>query len=409
MKSLSDSENNDNPSLKQIFTTLKKYISTQEKQNAILLDKVNKVNCEINKLKTKLNDISFLKEEIQIIKYKLSLTEIELKDSTAQTETKSNLQQQIQEKNFVEEQPHDELIIDKLHSTRVYCLIETEDKRIVSGGEDGSISICSLELNKRKWTMDIHKEQAHFSWVISLCTLNKNTLISASYDYLIKIWHVYKTDIGLIKQISEHTSFVWNVISLTKERFASCSFDHSIRIWKNNSDYGNLAKMTTEDFVCSILQLKNQDILVSGCYSPSKGISFWNINNYVEIKKITGYGIYWSFHMIELYNGNIAFSSNAEPFPIVIIDTASYLINTIINLRQYIIRPSSLYVLNKKFFIYVQNGIIIKISYETFSISVESHKEKFEGYHGIISINENKFLVITRNDGLSIIRNTFSH
>ena len=37
-----------------------------------------------------------------------------------------------------------------------------------------------------------------------------------------------------------------------------------------------------------------------------------------------GYSSYWITHMIELSDGNIALSYDAEPYPIVIIDNSLY-------------------------------------------------------------------------------------
>ena len=43
---------------------------------------------------------------------------------------------------------------------RVYSLIETEDGRIVIGFQNGSISINTLKMTRKKWVTEIYKENA---------------------------------------------------------------------------------------------------------------------------------------------------------------------------------------------------------------------------------------------------------
>ena len=70
-------------------------------------------------------------------------------------------------------------------------------------------------------------------------------------------------------------------------------------------------------------------------------VSFWNIKNYTQKHIINGYGVYESSRMIELSDGNVAFSSRDDPYPIIIIDSTSYQIKKEIHLKDYITRESS--------------------------------------------------------------------
>ena len=101
--------------------------------------------------------------------------------------------------------------------------------------------------------------------------------------------------------------------------------------------------------VCCVLQLKDKEILVSSFwyYDGEKvgHVSFWDLNNYTEQRTIKGY---YSFCMIELSNGDIAISSNNDPYPIVIIDSSSYQqIKKEIIFEEYIDFSSSLCVFNE--------------------------------------------------------------
>ena len=86
-----------------------------------------------------------------------------------------------------------------MHSN-IWSLIETEDKRIASGGEEGNISISSYDINRKKWNKDIHKVNAHNDIIYSLCTLKGNRLLSGGGDNVIKVWTISDTDIKQIKK-----------------------------------------------------------------------------------------------------------------------------------------------------------------------------------------------------------------
>ena len=216
----------------------------------------------------------------------------------------------------------------------VCSLIETEDKRIACGNKNGSISISSYNVNTKKWNKDIYNINAHNKLVRTLCALNGNRLLSGSWDYSIKIWFISKSEMKLIKEIKEHTNSVSKVIPLSKERFASCSWDKTVRIWKDDNTYKCLSILEHSCDVISVLQLTRREILIS---SSSFVISFWNSNNYTKQYTIEGYSIRGSNRMIELSDGNIALSSICAPNPIVIIDSLSYQIVTMIQLKNYIV------------------------------------------------------------------------
>ena len=128
------------------------------------------------------------------------------------------------------------LISNKLDTSfeGILSLIETEDKRIASGGEDGNISISSYDINTNTWIRDIYRVNAHDGESIrSLCTLPGDRLVSASGNS-IKEWSVSKKNIKPRKQIFEHKSTVCKVIPLSNSRLASCSHDKTVCIIKDD-------------------------------------------------------------------------------------------------------------------------------------------------------------------------------
>ena len=282
-------------------------------------------------------------------------------------------------------------------------MTETEDKRIASGSGEGSISISSYDVERKIWKREIHKK-AHDNSVNSLCTLNNNRLLSGSDDYSIKVWSISDVDLTLIKEIKEHTNFVCKVIPLSKERFASCSNDGTVKVWKDDNTYECLSTLRPDDWVSSILQLRGKEVLVSCGYKSSTGVSFWNLNNYTKLHTIKGYGVALSTHMIELSDGNIALSANDEPYPIVIIDSSSYQVVTVIQLKEYITWCSSLCVFDEHSFIYVYKGTFLQISNEDGEILFKSKGGNFKGcFGGILPLKGGKYCAIESYGSISII------
>ena len=288
----------------------------------------------------------------------------------------------------------------------VRSFVETEDKRIASGGYDGNISISSYDVNEKKWNRDIYKKKAHKDSVSSLCTSNNNRLLSSSWDHLIKIWSLSKRSLTLITKIKEHTDYVHNIIPLSEGRFASCSRDRTIRIWKDDKKFQCLSKLD-EQYVSSILQLKSKEVLVS---LSTWSITFWDIKNYTKLHTLKGNDITGANRMVELSNGNIAISYSVKPNPIIIIDSSSYQIITVIQLKKYITFDSCLCALNQSL-IYAYRGTFLQISCEDYSVLFYSNNVSFKplggrfiGDYGIIPLKGGKYFAVDSDKRIYIIQ-----
>ena len=113
--------------------------------------------------------------------------------------------------------------------------------------------------------------------------------------------------------------------------------------------------------------------------------------------------------MIELSNGNIALSSCDEPYPIVIIDSSSYQIVTMIQLKEYITSGSSLCVFDEHSFIYVSYGTFLQISSEDGRVLFHSKGGRFNGDDGgIILLEGGKFCAIENGKRISIIKTCYA-
>ena len=108
--------------------------------------------------------------------------------------------------------------------------------------------------------------------------------------------------------------------------------------------------------------------------------------------------------MIELSDDNIALSSGVEPHPIVIIDSSSYQIVTMIQLKEYITHYSSLCVFDEHSFIYAYDGKFLQISNEDGSILFHSEGGRFIGVFGILPLEGGKYFAIQNGSSISIIK-----
>ena len=291
----------------------------------------------------------------------------------------------------------------KNFKTNVLSIIELNDKRIATAGADGSISVISINIEKKIWSHEIKKENAHDDEINCLCELRHNILISCSDDKLIKIWKVTSNDLILDKTLSNHTANIRKVISLSQKKFASCSQDFTIRIWNSISPYQQLTVIDLKHKVYSIIQLSKHDLLIAS--SSERCIQFWNVNTCKKEHSIKEIYTLDSLGMIELDNGCVAVSSDIEGYPIVIIDCVHYLVVKKIWNEEFIPCGSSLCACSKEFFIYVCNGCFLQISAEDYVVLHKSkNEEKLFGNNGIVSISNGKYFIVDNySDGLDVL------
>ena len=297
---------------------------------------------------------------------------------------------------------------EQLHSAhRVSSLVTTEDNNIVSGGGDGSITISLFDFHTKKFTIYIYKPNAHSGCINNLCTLPKNRLLSVGgNDCSIKVWIISYNSISLISTLLIHCSYVNTVVALTENRFISSAEDASMYIWQGIFEYKHMVTLNHTGSVRAILQLKGKELLVTCGYVSSVGISLWNLKDYSHQRSIQGYGVEYSSHLVELYNGNVALSTRSEGYPIVIVDSDVWEIVTVIQLGGVITNNSSLCVFNKHSLVYVYDGVLVEICSNDWTIKINVDEEGFHGYKGVIPIEESekKYLVIQHYNCVAIVQ-----
>ena len=347
------------------------------------------------------NTIVSLKNEIQAVKNQNRQYHEEIQRLTSII-NKSDNESVISEIEATINELQPIIYMNNLQSNGVCCLIELSDNRIATGSYQ-SIAVHSINFKLNKWMQDIFMGNAHKHSVYSLCNIPGNKLISGSYDNTINIWKIGKNHLSLLKTITSHNSSVYSVISLTNNRFASGSIDKQIKIWKSEEPFQEIATITEESYVHSLLQLKKKPILVSSCENPS--ISFWNLNNYKREGIVRGVYVWWESHMIELPNGMIAISSNTLKFPIVIIDTVNYtVVKEIEEVGFTNVKNSSLIMWDKLSFVFVFDGKFVQISVKDYTVLNKGNTDKtIHGYHGLLVIENGKYLIATNNkNGMTV-------
>ena len=291
-----------------------------------------------------------------------------------------------------------------IHSDKILCMKILNDDRIATGSEDKSISICKINIETNVWNRDIHKKKAHNGGIYSLTELNKNKLISSSWDGYIKIWDITENDIVLTKTIKGHQNMIFQIMNLSNERFASCSYDQNIKIWNYSTE--EIASLIEEDGkIYAMIQLQNKEILLTSCSYPS--LVFWNLDTYKK-ESVIKEGLYARrpSHIIELFGNRIAVSTCSETFPIIIIDTVKYSIVKKIQLEGFIIRDSSLCIFDQFSFVYSYSNYFVQFSSNDYRVMFKNNNDLgIDAVNGMVIIKQGKYLIMTNNSyGLTIVQ-----
>ena len=303
------------------------------------------------------------------------------------------------------------LKIDPRCSSEISSLFVMKDKRLAIGSLDQSITICSLDVERSSYTIDVKVAKAHENEINSICQLAErdDILVSSSDESKIKLWKVSRNELKNVRSFDKHSSYVFKVIPLTNSRCASCSADKSVKVWSASvdEDPAELASLSMHSEVRTILQLNSgRKELVASC--EDKTIWFWNTETYTHVGTISGYYALEPYHMIEIPGMKIALSSDTEEHPIVIIDTQRYAIEKVIDLRNYNVeKSSSLCLLSSSSFIYARDKKLIH--FDTGNYEVIGHTcalEKIDGDWDIAAIEEGKYFVIGNvSGGVTVFKN----
>lgn len=336
---------------------------------------------------------------------------------------KINLQNEkkteLQNKKRIELIMTSEVVCTRIYGYGVQSIVETKDKRIATGDYDGNICISSYNIDTKKWNIDIFKRDAHRSKCKYLCPLNGNRLLSiANMISNVKIWVLSQTDLTQIKEIQ---MTMYCPIPLSKDRFASCAGHGTVSIYEDNvtDDMYKLLSILEykkSEILNLILQLKDKEVLVSCTYYQKVlDVSFWDLNSYTKQYTVTtkqewckSKYKYQPAYMRELPNGNLAISLRrfqCEPIPILIIDSSSYQIVTIINIYMKELNYIDFFgVTNKNSFFYISSLMFLEISNEDYLTLFQSKDEIEFHIDNMIPVERGKYFVAVQGDRLSMIK-----
>ena len=131
--------------------------------------------------------------------------------------------------------------------------------------------------------------------LFDISQLDNSNIISCSLDRTINIF-TYPS-YTKIDVISTNFTEMKKIISLSSNRFAVCSSDSLIIIYSNEPPYNILTQFQKSESN-SILQLKNEEILVSG--SPSFTVHFWSLKTYKLITSFKEIGCFDANSLIQV-------------------------------------------------------------------------------------------------------------
>jgi WD40 repeat protein len=211
------------------------------------------------------------------------------------------------------------------HQRAIYCVLQLDNKHLVSGSDDGMLIFWELETQQILATIS-----AHTSRVSCLLQLSGGGLVSGSHDGNLKLWsiyygvnageHVYENDSFFIddseldcgfeaestlitckKTFKGHMSLVLCALELADNNLASGSEDYSIKIWDIVSGRCLRTLIGHTGEIWCIRQLSSKK-LVTGSWDET--LKVWDVDTGECLNTLRGHDDYvWC--VLELTDGKL--------------------------------------------------------------------------------------------------------
>ena len=182
-----------------ILQQLTQQIKQQNECLIILYQKLITLKRFLNKEEPKNNDINTENNDSSIITFKMN----ELIDSLIeklQESSSPDLEPELQELTPTNFESIETIITStNLHIQKLTCILELQSQTIATGSSDGSLLISKIDFIKKEWIKLIHEPKAHSDSIISLCEIQTDIIVSASFDCSVKLWHFAENNLNLLK------------------------------------------------------------------------------------------------------------------------------------------------------------------------------------------------------------------
>ena len=331
---------------------LKQYKSILEQVKT----EVNKITTINKDLAERENKILSIQKDIAEIRYQFQLFQSTQIAKSNLSSTISKLYSLFHEEN---KQP-------------VSTMLELDDKRIITAGEDGSIALSAMDYRNKQWNIIHLRNNAHDEYINALTKIDSNRIISASDDTTIKIWFInHDNTFTHLKTLTDHKREVRKVLYISNNRFVSSAFDHKVIIWKiENNNFINVKVIKEELGPSAMLQLRDKEVVIyPGKIDDEKVLMFWDFKTYKKIHHMNGVFSGSMNGLIQLPNGLVVSADSGRAIYIVDPDTYK-LLKTITN-SQFIVydhKVCSVYLLDGDSFIYVHGNCLCQISVYDYEI-----------------------------------------
>ena len=335
---------------------------------------LKQIKDEVKKLQTKQEEITELEQNI-----------LQIKDNTNKILNilQGNHEPSLSTTKYIHTMPKAMTI---KHKENVSSVIELTDSKIVTGDYKGCISLFSIDYVNDKWEK-LKELQGHDDCINSLCELSNNRVVSSSGDNTLKVWTIDNNTITHIKTLGGSSSIIYQVIPLTNDIIAFGLFDKKIKI-VDVTTYKEILSLDENFAVCSLLKLKNKEIMASSGYGNC--VSFWRTNSFHKECSVGCCDCYSYNGLLELPDDCIAVSGGGS-LTIDIINVEFYQRIKQITCEWYITSSdflSSLCLLNNGTFIYSHEGSFCQMSSTTYEIIYKTKmEEEFLGFTLISALN----------------------
>lgn len=165
----------------------------------------------------------------------------------------------------------------KAHSNWVTSLHQLHDGRLISGGNDSQIIVWNIFTFKK-----ITSFQGHSNWVTSFTQLSDGRLVSGGNDNMIKFWNM--TNFECVDSFKAGSYEVTSLLELDDGRLVSGGIDNMIKFWDVTTHLCLYSIKAHTSCVTSLVQLKNKS-LVSGGNDAT--IKIWDLETNKCKKEIT--------------------------------------------------------------------------------------------------------------------------